>query len=81
MIGEGPSTQVSATPVGPPSTPMNVVAKPGSKAIDLTWDKPVSDGGSDLTTYTIVVEAEFGWRRVVGDDGVGDDDQTHDHGI
>ena len=28
VIGEGPSTQVLATPVGPPSTPLNVVAKP-----------------------------------------------------
>ena len=53
VIGVGPPAQVSSTPVGPPSAPMNVMAKPGSKAIDLTWDKPVSDGGSDLTTYKL----------------------------
>ena len=28
VIGEGTSTQVLATPVGPPTTPQNVVAKP-----------------------------------------------------
>ena len=52
-IGEGPSTQVLATPVGPPSTPLNVMAKPRNKAINLIWAEPESNGGSDLTTYKL----------------------------
>ena len=53
-VGEGPSTQVLATPaLQPPSVPQNVVAKSMNMAIGLTWNKPASDGGSALTTYKL----------------------------
>ena len=39
-VGEGPSTELSATPMATvPSTPQNVVAKPRDKAIGLTWEE------------------------------------------
>ena len=46
-----PAAQAQATEK--PSTPRNLVAKAGNTAIDLTWDEPASNGGSDLTTYKL----------------------------
>ena len=52
-VGEGPSTELSATPATVPSTPQNVVATPMNMAIGLTWDEPKLDGGSGLTAYKL----------------------------
>ncbi len=53
-IGEGgPSNEVSATPASVPSAPLNLTATPGISQITLDWTAPVSDGGSQITNYTI----------------------------
>ena len=57
-LGEGPSTKLSVTiPVGPPTRPLNVMAKPRNKAIGLTWEKPASDGGSACDDLQVVMGA------------------------
>ncbi|MDD1756995.1 MAG: fibronectin type III domain-containing protein, partial [Methanomassiliicoccales archaeon] len=53
-IGEGePSGEASATPASVPSAPLNLTATPGASQITLNWTEPVSDGGSQITNYTI----------------------------
>jgi len=36
-----------------PSAPINLVAKPGDKKVDLTWLPPEKDGWSEITNYNI----------------------------
>jgi len=56
-VGEGPfSNEVSATPQsGPtvPSAPQNLVANAGNQRVLLSWQAPVSDGGSPITGYKV----------------------------
>ncbi len=53
----GPSTDSLAsqpvTPVGPPTAPVSVVATPADGRVLLEWDAPTSDGGSEITGYTV----------------------------
>ncbi|MHA2275864.1 MAG: fibronectin type III domain-containing protein, partial [Candidatus Kariarchaeaceae archaeon] len=52
--GEGSdSTEVSDVPIGAPSPPQNLSGTPGSGQVSLTWEAPVSDGGSAITGYTV----------------------------
>ena len=53
-IGTGPASVASSpvTPVGVPDAPTNVTAIAGDTTADVSWNVPVSDGGSDLTGYT-----------------------------
>ena len=46
----------SATPLGPPSAPLNLVAKGTNGHLGVTWDPPASDGGSAITGYTVTVK-------------------------
>src|SRR2546421_200467 len=57
-VGEGPrSNEASATPSAPPPTPpsapTNLVATVGNAQVGLTWQAPVSNGGSPITNYKI----------------------------
>jgi len=40
-------------PLAPPGPPTNVVAAPLNSAVSITWDDPVSDGGSPILSYTV----------------------------
>jgi len=52
--GEGPSSaEVSATPSDRPTAPRNLAANPGDGQVTLTWQAPVSDGGSGIQNYTV----------------------------
>jgi fibronectin type 3 domain-containing protein len=53
-IGEGPnSTDVNATPTAVPSAPINLMVMFGDTFINLTWDKPLTQGGSPIIIYNI----------------------------
>ncbi len=52
--GEGArSNQLNAIPVGPPTAIQNLQAHPGDAHINLTWQAPVSNGGSAITNYEV----------------------------
>lgn len=53
--GAGPAASNSATPLGPPSAPLNLVLTPGTTSFTATWDDPASTGGSPVTSYTVSV--------------------------
>ncbi|MCK4444226.1 MAG: right-handed parallel beta-helix repeat-containing protein, partial [Thermoplasmata archaeon] len=53
-VGEGPkSNEVEATPATTPSAPRNLQAVAGNQQVFLTWDSPLSEGGSLVTNYEI----------------------------
>lgn len=53
-IGEGPlSEEVSATPASAPSSPTDLTSTAGDSYINISWDKPSSDGGFTITNYII----------------------------
>lgn len=56
-IGEGPqSNELSATPqvvLSAPSAPRNLKAKATSAAVVLSWNEPLANGGSEVTSYRI----------------------------
>jgi predicted RNA-binding protein with TRAM domain len=52
--GEGaPSNEASATPVGPPAAPANLVASAGDGAASLSWSAPAADGGAAVASYNV----------------------------
>ncbi|MHC1680336.1 MAG: fibronectin type III domain-containing protein [Methanomassiliicoccales archaeon] len=52
--GESPySSEVSFVPAGLPSAPQNLQAVPGNGNVTVTWDPPISDGGSDIINFNL----------------------------
>ena len=43
---------LSGTPTGPPSVPLNVSAQAGNAQATISWQTPNSDGGAAITSYT-----------------------------
>jgi fibronectin type 3 domain-containing protein len=48
-----PSLEVQGTPLGVPSEPLNLQATSGDSWINITWDVPSDDGGTEVTNYRI----------------------------
>ena len=66
-VGEGPqSAEASAKPQppppAPPSAPTLLSARPGNAQVTLSWSAPSSNGGSDVTNYTIYRDTTSGTR-------------------
>jgi parallel beta-helix repeat protein len=60
---EGPgaeSGEVSDTPVSPPGIVSNLISGSGDSFVQLTWNAPISNGGSDITGYRIYRGSESG---------------------
>ncbi len=52
--GEGERTaELSASPLGRPSAPLNLQATAGDGRVMLTWSPPASDGGSPITSHPL----------------------------
>ncbi|HEY7633110.1 MAG TPA: DUF4082 domain-containing protein [Thermoleophilaceae bacterium] len=55
--GTGPasaqSNAVTPTVAAPPAAPTNVVVRPASSSVAVSWSAPPGDSGSDLTKYTV----------------------------
>jgi parallel beta-helix repeat protein len=69
--GEGqPSSEVSDTPMGLPSEPNNVAIVAGESYLLVTWEAPITDGGSSITNYYIYRGTTSGgeayWDEVSG---------------
>jgi len=59
--GEGAmSIEVYATPYTHASAPRNLVATSGNNSITLTWNPPISDGGSTIISYDILRDTSPG---------------------
>jgi fibronectin type 3 domain-containing protein len=55
-VGEGPSTEVSATPSSSPivpTAPQDLEAERGDGQITLTWTAPSNNGGATITGYLV----------------------------
>ncbi|MGA1821735.1 MAG: fibronectin type III domain-containing protein [Thermoplasmatota archaeon] len=50
----GPSNTVEATPVGPPSAPLNFQLTSGDGEAHLSWDTPENNGGAPVQGYKVI---------------------------
>jgi parallel beta-helix repeat protein len=54
IVGEGPlSVEVTANPATVPTEPLNSAAWAGDSYINVSWDSPTSNGGSQIINYLI----------------------------
>ncbi len=74
-LGEGPrSNEASATPTAPtaptaPTVPQNLQAAAGVVQVGLTWQAPLSDGGSPITNYKVYRDTARGMAIFLVDAG------------
>jgi len=47
------SHRVSAMPVGPPGAPAGLTVEASAYILDLSWDGPLDDGGSDVLNFNV----------------------------
>ncbi len=55
-VGTGTSTSITGEPTGVPGGPVITSATPGNDSVTLDWSAPVTDGGSPITDYDVVVD-------------------------
>jgi titin len=60
-VGPGLPATVQATPVAAPISPTNFIATRGNGQISCTWDAPVNDGGSAITSYDVSSDGGGTW--------------------
>ncbi|UCG68600.1 MAG: right-handed parallel beta-helix repeat-containing protein [Thermoplasmata archaeon] len=53
IVGEGPNSSISATPMTVPSAPLNLNSIAGDSFVNLTWEAPLDDGGSSIISFNI----------------------------
>src|SRR2546427_9765989 len=54
------SNEASATPLGPPFAPQNLQPTGGNARVSLSWQAPLSNGGSSITYYKIYKSTSSG---------------------
>lgn len=70
--GVGPyAAAVTATPFTVPGVPVNLSATAGVTNVQLTWDAPITNGGSPITDYTIEYKESGAVSWTTFSDGVG----------
>ena len=54
--GDSPASapSLAVTPLGDPDPPTNVTAVPGNASANVSWAAPVNNGGSPITSYTVI---------------------------
>ena len=62
----GDAETIGATPVGPPSAPVDLEAEAGDRQVTLTWEPPESDGGLSILWYEYEVNDSGSWESVPG---------------
>ncbi|MEE9151444.1 MAG: fibronectin type III domain-containing protein, partial [Thermoplasmata archaeon] len=79
-VGEGPlSDEATATPLGSPSAPQNLQASVGDSILNISWDTPISNGGSSIIKYRIYRGTTSGEETFLAE--VGDISYYKDSGL
>nr|MDO8110542.1 fibronectin type III domain-containing protein [Candidatus Sigynarchaeota archaeon] len=63
------SNETCGIPVSVPAMPRNILAQPGNRHINLTWNVPASSGGQPITNYIIFRGYSLAWmeaRAIIG---------------
>jgi hypothetical protein len=67
--GEGAEASAAATPSATPSAPQNFKAAPGDGRVEISWEAPLSDGGSPITGYEVSSDGGYTWMPASGSAG------------
>ena len=64
VASPGDAETIGATPVGPPSAPVDLAAEAGDRKVTLNWEPPESDGGLSILRYEYRVDGSGDWEPV-----------------
>lgn len=62
--GNGAEASATATPRTVPTAPLNCTTAPGDGQVVLSWTAPLTDGGSDITSYQVSGDGGAIWTDV-----------------